>query len=187
MKGLTNVIICQTTLSSFYNLNSKLRTENSKLFIYQHFKNQIMETRINIHGIEPKAYEAMLGLEKYLAASVLDKKLIELIKIRASQINACAYCIDMHTKDALKYGESPRRIFAVSAWWESPLFNEKERVALKMTEEITLIANNGLTSETYQKAKANFSDNEIAQIIMQIVTINSWNRIAVSTHMVHED
>lgn len=146
-----------------------------------------METRINIHSIEPKAYEAMHGLENYLSASVLDKKLIELIKIRASQINACAYCIDMHTKDALKYGESTRRIFAISAWWESPLFDEKERVALKMTEEITLIANNGLTSETYQKAKANFSDNEIAQIIMQIVTINSWNRIAVSTHMVHED
>ena len=129
----------------------------------------------------------MLGLEKYLSGSVLDKKLIELIKIRASQINACAYCIDMHTKDALKYGESPRRIFAVSAWWESPLFDEKERIAMKMTEEITLIAKNGLTSETYQKAKENFSDNEIAQIIMQIVTINSWNRIAVSTHMVHED
>ena len=146
-----------------------------------------METRINIHSIEPKAYEAMLGLEKYLSGSVLDKKLIELIKIRASQINACAYCIDMHTKDALKYGESPRRIFAVSAWWESPLFDEKERIAMKMTEEITLIAKNGLTSETYQKAKENFSDNEIAQIIMQIVTINSWNRIAVSTHMVHED
>ena len=146
-----------------------------------------METRINIHSIEPKAYEAMLGLEKYLSGSVLDKKLIELIKIRASQINACAYCIDMHTKDALKYGESPRRIFAVSAWWESPLFDEKERIAMKMTEEITLIAKDGLTSETYQKAKENFSDNEIAQIIMQIVTINSWNRIAVSTHMVHED
>ncbi len=104
-----------------------------------------METRINIHSIEPKAYEAMLGLEKYLSSSVLDKKLIELIKIRASQINACAYCIDMHTKDALKYGESPRRIFAVSAWWESPLFDEKERIAMKMTEEITLIAKNGLT------------------------------------------
>lgn len=129
----------------------------------------------------------MLGLEKYLSTSTLDKKLIELIKTRASQINGCAYCIEMHANDALKYGETQRRIFAVSAWWESPLFDEKEKIALKMAEEITLIAKEGLSSETYRKAKENFSDNEIAQIIMVTVTINSWNRIAVSTHQVHED
>ncbi|MEA5045904.1 MAG: carboxymuconolactone decarboxylase family protein, partial [Petrimonas sp.] len=96
-------------------------------------------------------------------------------------------CIEMHANDALKYGETQRRIFAVSAWWESPLFDEKEKIALKMAEEITLIAKEGLSSETYRKAKENFSDNEIAQIIMVTVTINSWNRIAVSTHQVHED
>ncbi|MEA4903313.1 MAG: carboxymuconolactone decarboxylase family protein [Petrimonas sp.] len=146
-----------------------------------------MEKRIDIQRIEPKAYEAMLGLEKYLSTSTLDKKLIELIKTRASQINGCAYCIEMHANDALKYGETQRRIFAVSAWWESPLFDEKEKIALKMAEEITLIAKEGLSSETYRKAKENFSDNEIAQIIMVTVTINSWNRIAVSTHQVHED
>ena len=146
-----------------------------------------MEKRIDVQRIEPKAYEAMLGLEKYLSTSTLDKKLIELIKIRASQINGCAYCLEMHANDALKYGETQRRIFAVSAWWESPLFDEKEKIALKMAEEITLIAKEGLSSETYRKAKENFSDNEIAQIIMVTVTINSWNRIAVSTHQVHED
>ncbi len=146
-----------------------------------------MEKRIDVQRIEPKAYEAMLGLEKYLSTSTLDKKLIELIKTRASQINGCAYCIEMHANDALKYGETQRRIFAVSAWWESPLFDEKEKIALKMAEEITLIAKEGLSSETYRKAKENFSDNEIAQIIMVTVTINSWNRIAVSTHQVHED
>ena len=146
-----------------------------------------MEKIIDIQRIEPKAYEAMLGLEKYLSTSTLDKKLIELIKTRASQINGCAYCIEMHANDALKYGETQRRIFAVSAWWESPLFDEKEKIALKMAEEITLIAKEGLSSETYRKAKENFSDNEIAQIIMVTVTINSWNRIAVSTHQVHED
>ncbi|MPM48902.1 hypothetical protein SDC9_95629 [bioreactor metagenome] len=146
-----------------------------------------MEKRIDVQRIEPKAYEAMLGLEKYLSTSTLDKKLIELIKIRASQINGCAYCLEMHANDALKYGETQRRIFAVSAWWESPLFDEKEKTALKMAEEITLIAKEGLSAETYRRAKENFSDNEIAQIIMVTVTINSWNRIAVSTHQVHED
>lgn len=146
-----------------------------------------MEKRIDVQRIEPKAYEAMLGLEKYLSTSTLDKKLIELIKIRASQINGCAYCLEMHANDALKYGETQRRIFAVSAWWESPLFDEKEKIALKMAEEITLIAKEGLSAETYRRAKENFSDNEIAQIIMVTVTINSWNRIAVSTHQVHED
>ena len=146
-----------------------------------------MEKRIDVQRIEPKAYEAMLGLEKYLSTSTLDKKLIELIKIRASQINGCAYCLEMHANDALKYGETQRRIFAVSAWWESPLFDEKEKITLKMAEEITLIAKEGLSAETYRRAKENFSDNEIAQIIMVTVTINSWNRIAVSTHQVHED
>ncbi len=145
-----------------------------------------MEDRINIQKLEPKAYEAMFGLEKYLSTSKLSKTLLELIKIRASQINGCAYCIDMHTQEAIKHGENPRRIFAISAWWESPLFDEKEQVVLKMTEEVTLISDKGLTTETYEKAKNSFDDNEIAQIIMQIGVINAWNRIAVSTRMMHE-
>ena len=145
-----------------------------------------MEDRINIQKLEPKAYEAMFGLEKYLSTSKLSKTLLELIKIRASQINGCAYCIDMHTQEAIKHGENPRRIFAISAWWESPLFDEKEQVVLKMTEEVTLISDKGLTTQTYEKAKNSFDDNEIAQIIMQIGVINAWNRIAVSTRMMHE-
>ena len=144
-----------------------------------------MSERINIQKLEPKAYEAMFGLEKYLSTSKLSKTLLELIKIRASQINGCAYCIDMHTQEAMKHGESARRIFAVSAWWESPLFDEKEQVVLKMTEEVTLISEKGLTTETYDLAKAIFEDNEIAQIIMQIGVINTWNRIAVSTRKIH--
>ncbi len=145
-----------------------------------------MSERINIKKLEPKAYEAMFGLEKYLSTSKLSKTILELIKIRASQINGCAYCIDIHTKDAIKYGENPRRIFAVSAWWESPLFDEKEQIVLKMTEEVTLVADKGLTTKTYNLAKTIFDDNEIAQIIMQIAIINTWNRIAVSTRMIHE-
>lgn len=145
-----------------------------------------MDNRINIHALEPNSYKAMIGLENYLKSSGLSRHLIELIKIRASQINGCAYCLDMHTKDALANGEEARRLFAISAWWESPLFDEKERTALQMTDEITRISEKGLTDDTYKKAKENFSDNEIAQIIIAIGVINVWNRIAVSTHLVFE-
>lgn len=145
-----------------------------------------MTERINIHELEPESYKAMMGLEKYLNQTGLSKSLKELIKIRASQINGCALCIAMHTKDALELGEDHRRLFAVSAWWESPLFTEEERVALQMTEEITCIADKGLTEETYQRAKGIFTDHEIVQIIVAIGVINIWNRFAVSTHMVFE-
>lgn len=145
-----------------------------------------MDNRININELEPNSYKAMIGLENYLRLSGLSRHLIELIKIRASQINGCAYCLDMHTKDALANGEEPRRLFAISAWWESPLFDEKERTALQMTDEITRISEKGLTGDTYKKAKENFSDNEIAQIIIAIGVINVWNRIAVSTHLIFE-
>mgnify|MGYP001945541079 CR=1 FL=1 len=142
--------------------------------------------RIRISELDPAAYKAMHGMEKYLNGTGLDKKLRELIKIRASQINGCAYCIDLHTKEAMEHGETPRRIFAISAWWESPLFNEAEKAALKMTDEITLIADQGLTRRSYEEAKRHFTDLEIAQIIMQVGVINVWNRIAVSTQMQHD-
>ena len=146
-----------------------------------------MENRINIQQLEPEAYKAMLGLENYLATTSLTDIEKELIKIRTSQINGCAYCIEMHTKDALGYGETHQRIFALRAWWESPLFDEKENVLLKMTEEITHIQQKGLTEDTYTAAQKHFTGNEIAQIIMQIGTINLWNRIGISTHLKHEN
>lgn len=143
-----------------------------------------MEKRINISKTEPQAFKAMLGLEGYLANSEISKTIKELIKIRASQINGCAYCLTMHTKDAIKYGETAERIFLISTWHEAEsFFTEEEKVALKMTEEITLISQNGLSEETYQKAKSVFSEKQIAEVIMAIVTINSWNRIALSTRL----
>lgn len=145
-----------------------------------------MEARIDINNLEPKAYEAMIGLEKYLGGSGLNATLKELIKIRASQINRCAYCIQMHTEAALKQGETTRRIFALSAWQESPLFDHTERAVLALTEEVTLIAAGGLSSKTYQAALSVLGEQTLAQAIMQIVTINAWNRIAVATHKVHE-
>jgi len=142
-----------------------------------------MEQRISINTVSPQAYKAMYALEGYLAKSELSKTLKELIKIRASQINSCAYCIDMHTKDALKNGESNQRIFLVSAWKEAKkFFTQEEQTVLAMTEEITLISQQGLTDATYQKAIGLFTEVQVADIIMAIATINAWNRIAVSTH-----
>lgn len=142
-----------------------------------------MDNRIDISNKEPLAFKAMYALESYLAQTQLSKSIKELIKIRASQINNCAYCIDMHTKDALKNGETNQRIFLLSAWKEAKsFFSQEEQAVLVMTEEITLIHNNGLSKDAYENALKHFSENQVAQIIMAIVTINAWNRIAVSTH-----
>ena len=142
-----------------------------------------MENRIDIQKLEPNAYKQMFALENYIQNSQLSKTHLELIKIRASQINRCAFCINMHTADALKHGETTQRIFLLNAWKETELFTEEEKVVLAMTEEITLLHQQGLSDETYKKAEALFDKNYMAQIIMAIVTINDWNRIAVSTNL----
>ncbi|WP_080778255.1 carboxymuconolactone decarboxylase family protein [Chryseobacterium phocaeense] len=143
-----------------------------------------MSARLDIAKVDSAAYKAMLGLEGYLQTISLNHIQKELIKLRASQINKCAYCLDMHSKDAIKYGESMQRIFILDGWREAKdLFTEEEQVLLAMTEEITLISDKGLTEETFQKAKQYFDDAAISQIIMAIVTINAWNRIAISTHL----
>ncbi|MGN6166512.1 MAG: carboxymuconolactone decarboxylase family protein [Flavisolibacter sp.] len=142
-----------------------------------------METRVNVNDTEPKAYKAMYALEGYMAGTALSATHKELVKIRASQINGCAYCIDMHTKEALKNGETAQRIFLLDAWRETDLFTDQEKVLLAMTEEITLIHNHGLSDETYKRAEQFFDRNYIAQIIMAVVTINAWNRIAISTRL----
>ncbi len=140
-----------------------------------------MKNRIDIQKIEPNAYKAMFVLEDYLQNSQLTKTHLELIKIRASQINGCAFCINMHTTDALKQGETAQRIFLLNAWKETELFTEEEKTILAITEEVTLISQTGLSNQTYQQAEKLFDENYIAQIIMAVVTINSWNRIAIST------
>lgn len=140
--------------------------------------------RISIKDLEPDAYKAMLGLEQYIRNSPISPLLLEMIKIRASQINGCAYCIDMHTQEALEIGETQRRIFALSAWKESPLFTQEERIVLQLTEEVTLISKDGVSDDTYNKAINTYGENGLAQLIMQVITINSWNRIAVSTKQI---
>ena len=128
----------------------------------------------------------MFGLEKYLAGCELDPNLRELIKIRASQINGCAYCIEMHTTEARKLGETEQRLYALMAWRESPLFTAQERAVLALTEEVTLIAGSGLSENSSNAALEVLGENRLAQALMQIVTINAWNRMAVSTNMRHE-
>ncbi|MGV3559903.1 carboxymuconolactone decarboxylase family protein [Larkinella arboricola] len=142
-----------------------------------------MEMRINVQVVEPQAYKAMLGLEGYLQTAQLTKMHKHLIKIRASQINGCAFCIDMHTKEALKDGETTQRIFLLNAWRETDLFTEEEKAILALTEEITLIHQAGVPDSVYQQAEKLFDSHYLAQIIMAIVTINAWNRIAISTRL----
>lgn len=142
-----------------------------------------MQNRINIPALDAQSYQFIAALDAHLQKSDLSKIHLELIKIRASQINKCAFCLNMHTTDALKNGETAQRIFLLNAWQETDLFNEEERVILMMTEEITLISNHGLSDAVYKKAEAIFSEKYIAQIIMAIVTINAWNRIAISTNL----
>lgn len=142
-----------------------------------------MENRINVSKVDPKAYEAMIGLEKYLAQSGLDKILYELIKTRASQINGCAYCINMHTRDAIELGETSQRLFLLNAWRETELFTEKERAVLALTEAMTLITDGHVPDDIYKNAEDHLSPNELAAVIMAVVAINGWNRIAITTRM----
>lgn len=141
-----------------------------------------MNTRVNILQTQPEAYKAMMGLEKYIASTSLDPIHKELIKIRASQINGCAFCIDMHTKDARKLGMTEQRIYLLNAWSETNLYTEEEKVILAMTEEVTVIQKH-LSDATYTKAIQLFDENYVAQIIMMVTTINAWNRIAIATEM----
>lgn len=145
-----------------------------------------IETRMNIQEVEPAGYNAVLGVEKYVRSTSFSHKYKELIKIRASQINGCAYCIAMHTQEARGMGETEQRIYALSAWRESPLFSPEERAILAFTEEVTLIANGGVKEKTYENMRHFFDDNTIAQILFQVAQINTWNRIAVTTRMVFE-
>lgn len=141
-----------------------------------------MEKRMNLSAVEPEGYKVMLAFEKYIAGSELTKTHKELIKIRVSQINGCAFCLDMHTKDALKHGESQQRIFTLSAWRDTPFFTKEEQAILALTEEVTLISNH-VSDKTYNEAVAVLGEKYTAQAIFLIIAINGWNRIGVSTGM----
>lgn len=144
-----------------------------------------MKTRINNNQIDPEAYKAMMGLETYIHKSGLDKKYYELIKIRASQINGCAYCLDMHTRDARKLGETEQRIYVLPAWRETTFFSEKEQAILALTEEITNIQGH-VSDATFENAIAVIGEKLTQQVIFAAITINGWNRLAITAHFTPE-
>ncbi|MCU6795281.1 carboxymuconolactone decarboxylase family protein [Paenibacillus sp. WQ 127069] len=142
-----------------------------------------MQTRLNYREVQPQALQAMLKMESFIQSCGLDKKLYELIKIRASQINGCAFCLNMHTADARSMGETEQRLYLLSAWREAPFYTEAEQTVLALTEAVTLISKEGVSQELYEKVREHFDETEFVNLIMAINTINSWNRIAISTGM----
>lgn len=139
-----------------------------------------MKTRLNYNKVAPKAMKGMLELEKYIHSSELEKSLYELVKTRASQINKCAYCLDMHTKDAREEGETEQRLYGLSAWREAPFYSERERAALEWTEAVTLISENDIPDSLYEATRKYFDEEEIVTLTMAIIAINGWNRLAIS-------
>jgi AhpD family alkylhydroperoxidase len=144
-----------------------------------------MKPRMNFYQAAPETIKALVSVENQISASGLEQSLIELVKTRASQINGCAYCINMHTEDARKHGETEQRLYLLNAWRESPLYSERERAALAWTEALTLVAETHAPDADYETVRAQFSDTELANLTMLIGTINAWNRIAIGFRAVH--
>lgn len=139
-----------------------------------------MEPRIGYANAAPGALRAMYGLEAYVQQCGLEPSLLELVKLRASQINGCAYCIDMHTKDARARGESEQRLYALVAWQEAPFYSERERAALLWTEAVTLVAEGHVPDAVYEQVRHAFTEEELVNLTMAVVAINGWNRLAIS-------
>lgn len=144
-----------------------------------------MQPRLNPNRAAPGAMQAMLALEGHVQSSGLEPSLIELVKTRASQINGCAFCIHMHTRDALARGETAERLFLLDAWRESPLYSDRERAALAWTEALTLVAQTHAPDADYEAARRHFAEAELVELTLLIATINAWNRIAIGFRLVH--
>lgn len=138
-----------------------------------------MQPRLDYATAAPGAYQAMAGIERYVRNCGLEHALLELVKTRASQINRCAYCIDMHSKDARAGGETEQRLYALAAWRETPFFTPRERAALEWTESLTLIAGNDVPDDLYARVREQFSEAEIVNLSLAIIGINGWNRLAI--------
>jgi len=139
-----------------------------------------MKPRIEYADAAPDGLSAMRGLETYVRGSGLETSLVELVKVRASQINGCAYCLDMHTKDARATGEKEQRLYAVAAWHETPFFSERERAALAWTEALTLIGETQVPDEVYEQARRSFGEKELVDLTLAVVAINGWNRLSIA-------
>ncbi|SRR5579883_1014532 len=139
-----------------------------------------MKPRMNFFQAAPDTVNALMALENQVASSGLEQSLIELVKTRGSQINGCAYCINMHTQDARKHGETEQRLYLLNAWRGAPAYTDRERAALAWTEAVTLISDTHAPEDVYQEIRAHFSEAETVNLTMLIATINAWNRLAIS-------
>jgi AhpD family alkylhydroperoxidase len=139
-----------------------------------------MQQRLDAMKISPAAFKAMAGLQTYVDQSGLERRLLELVKIRASQINGCAYCLVMHTNEARAAGESDERMHLLNAWREAPVFSKRERAALTWTEALTLVSEGHVPDEAYEEVRGQFSEKELVDLTAAVVTINAWNRIAIA-------
>ena len=143
-----------------------------------------MEPRIDLYKLSPDAYKAMLGLEHYLNQSTIEKKLLHLLKLRVSQINGCAYCLDMHWKDLQVQGENEQRMYSLDAWRETPYYTDRERAALAWAEAVTLVTEGHVPDAVYEQARQHFSEQELADLTLSVVAINGWNRISIAFRVV---
>lgn len=139
-----------------------------------------MQPRIDYLAAAPAARDAVMAIEKYVRSCGLERSLLELVRLRASQINGCAYCIDMHTKDARAEGETEQRLYALSAWHETPFYSDRERAALAWTEAVTLVNRDHVPDDVYRETRRHFSEKEIVDLTLAVIAINSWNRLAIS-------
>ena len=140
--------------------------------------------RFNYGKVSPGVYDAMDALDQYLATASLDERLLDLVRLRASQINHCAYCIDMHWKDLRALGETEQRLYGLTAWQESPYYSDRERAALAWTEAVTLVADGNVPDGIYHAVQPHFSETELADLTLAIATVNAWNRLSVASRLV---
>ena len=147
----------------------------------------MMKSRIDLMHVNPGVMQAMFGLERQVLQAGFDRKLIDLVRMRASQINGCAYCLDMHSKDARAAGETEQRLYGLNAWRETPYYSERERAALEWTEALTMVTEGHVPDEVYERVRQDFSDDELAHLSLAIVAINGWNRLNVAARTVPGD
>ena len=144
----------------------------------------IMKSRIDLMHVSPGIIQAMLGLERQVRHARFDSKMMDLVRMRASQINGCAYCLDMHSKDARANGESEQRLYGLEAWRETPYYSARERAALEWTEALTLVTESHVPDEVFDRVREHFSEDELAHLSLAIVAINGWNRLNVAARTV---
>ena len=144
-----------------------------------------MNPRLNPYQAAPEAMKAVAALDTYVQGSGLEPSLVELIKMRASQINGCAYCLHMHSRDARAKGETEERLYLLDAWRESPLYTDRERAALGWTEAVTLVSQTHVPDDAYEELRGQFSEEEVVKLTVSIAPINAWNRVAISFRAVH--